>query len=230
MLFLSTAAIFQGVSSFTSVQRLAQHDVVCTSSTSKQRQSVSLAMSDWEDAEAGSSNTWGASTDNFEASEDWQEMLARKDDGSFWSDFESSSDDDDEESSSSKANTDTTMEIDEAEAWLDTLASISAEEVEFNMAEADKADKVRQMQEWGFDDTAIENTFGVAMDDKLEKDLEGMKMYRQESYIEDEDWTEVESHTKVEKDPETGEPIRAQMVCVACFVCMIVESLLVGTT
>jgi hypothetical protein len=32
------------------------------------------------------------------------------------------------------------------------LQSIGAEEVEFNMVEAERADKVRQMQEWGFDD------------------------------------------------------------------------------
>lgn len=203
LLFLSTSLSY--VSSFSSQQTQFSNN----GCASRQQQSVSLAMSDsWEDSEAGTSNSWGASTDeDFDGSEDWQEMLAKKNDGSFWSDFESSSEDE-----LPMEDSDTTTEIDEAEAWLDTLASISAEEVEFNRAEAEKADKVRQMQEWGFENDAIENTFGVAVDDSLEKDMEGMKAYREESYVEEEDWTGVESHTKVDRDPETGEPIRAQMV------------------
>jgi len=39
-----------------------------------------------------------------------------------------------------------------------------------------------------------------------------MQELRETGYLEDEDWTEVESHTKVEKDTDTGEPIRQQMV------------------
>jgi hypothetical protein len=168
-------------------------------------------MSDsWDDSSSTNSNEWASSNDNYEEQEDWQELLARKNDGSFWSDFAPSS----ESNETLPSAAGDAMMVDEAEAWLDTLASISAEEVEFNIVEADKADKVRQMQEWGFETKTIENTFGVAMDDTLEKeDVEGMKTYRQESYLEDEDWKKVESHTKVEKDPETGEPIRQQMVC-----------------
>ena len=206
LLFLSTTSLSY-VSSLSSPIQTTRHG---NNGCRRQQQPISLAMSEsWEDNEAGNSNSWGASTDeNFDGFEDWQEMLAKKNDGSFWSDFESSS-----EEELPKDDNGTTMEIDEAEVWLDTLASISAEEVEFNRAEAEKADKVRQMQEWGFENDAIENTFGVAVDDSLEKDMGGMKAYREESYIEEEDWADVESHTKVERDPETGEPIRAQMVC-----------------
>jgi hypothetical protein len=172
--------------------------------------------SEWDgDDSSMDANKWESSTDNIEGQEDWQELMARKNDGSFWSEFELNEEESAETLSSSEGDDDTTEEVvDEAEAWLDTLASISAGEVEFNIAEADKADKVRQMQEWGFETKTIENTFGVAMDDTLEKeDVEGMKAYRQGSYLEDEDWKKVESHSKVEKDPDTGDPIRQQMVC-----------------
>ena len=189
---------------------------------------LSMADDDWRDS-SNDSNLW-ASDDGFEVKEDWQEMMARKNDGSFWSDFEPSADDDEE----TKAVIDKEEEeIDDADIWLDTLASISADEVEFNMAEAERADKVRQMQEWGFDDTTVSNTFGVAVDDSLEKDgmVEGMQEYREMGYIEEEDWKTVESHTKVEKDPDTGEPIRQQMVyvdehtCIGCTNCaMIAQS------
>jgi hypothetical protein len=54
------------------------------------------------------------------------------------------------------------------------------------------------------------NTFGVAVDDALEKEgvevevVEGTKKFRDESCLEDEDWKKVESHhTKVDKDPDT---------------------------
>jgi hypothetical protein len=103
--------------------------------------------------------------------------------------------------------------VDDSEAWLNTLASISADEVEFNMAEANRADQAREMADWGFDVETIKNTFGIAVDDELEKDeVEGMKTYRDESYWDDEDWKAVESHTKVERDPDSGDPFRQQMV------------------
>ena len=119
---------------------------------------------------------------------------------------------------------------DDSEAWLDALAAISAEEIEFNQKENERADKARQMQEWGFDDQTIKNTFGVEVDDSRETqdEVSGMKEYREEIYEaaeEDEDWNLVESHTRVEKDPETGEAIRQQMVyvdehtCVGCYNC-----------
>ena len=81
------------------------------------------------------------------------------------------------------------------------------------MVEDNRADKAREMADWGFDVETIKNTFGIAIDDSLEKEeVEGMKAFRDESYLDDEDWKLVESHSKVEKDPDTGEPFRQQMV------------------
>lgn len=227
------------------------------------KQGTLLFMADeWKDT-SNDANLWRSSDDVYEEKEDWREMLARKNDGSFWSEFEPSADGD--EASSAIIDTET-EDIDDADIWLDTLASISADEIEFNvcnkvaypvlsfflfsetavckkltfssfssfqMVEAERADKVRQMQEWGFDDATVTNTFGVAVDDSLEKDgmVEGMQEYREMGYLDDEDWKTVESHTKVEKDPETGEPIRQQMVyvdehtCIGCTNCaMIAQS------
>ena len=65
-----------------------------------------------------------------EEKEDWREMLARKNDGSFWSEFEPSAEG--EEASSAIIDTET-KDIDDADIWLDTLASISADEIEFNV-------------------------------------------------------------------------------------------------
>eukprot|EP00980_Cylindrotheca_fusiformis_P002893 scaffold675_cov103-Cylindrotheca_fusiformis.AAC.4 len=203
----------------------------------QQQQSSSSILhmsSDWNDP-SNDSNQWKASDDIYEEKEDWQEMMARKNDGSFWSDFEpSNTSAGDENITAAIENAAATEEeVDEAEAWLNTLASISADEVNFNMAEAERADKVRQMQEWGFDDETIFNTFGVAVDDALEQDgyIEGMKEYVETGYLDDEDWKTVESHAKVEKDPDTGEPIRQQMVyvdehtCIGCTNCaMIAQS------
>jgi hypothetical protein len=170
----------------------------------------SLHMSDWNDP-TNDSNTWKSAGEEFEEQEDWQEMMARKNDGSFWSDFEPSPETDETRTTMEAAEEE---EIDEADVWLNTLASISADEVEFNMAEAERADKVRQMQEWGFDDSTISNTYDVAVDDALEKDglVQGMQEFVETGYLEEEDWKTVESHSKVETDDETGEPIRQQMV------------------
>jgi ferredoxin len=189
------------------------------------RQKSAVCMSDeWKDNE-NNSNQWDAAS----PSEDWQAMLARKQDGSFWSDFEPAKDDDD----FNAAATEEVPEVDEAEAWLDTLASLSAKEVEFNFKENDRADRVRQMQEWGFDDKTIENALDVAMDDTLEKDevSDSMQAYRIEGYQDETDWKKVESHTKVEVDEDTGDPVRQQMVyvdehtCIGCTNCaMIAQS------
>ena len=169
----------------------------------------------WSD-QSQDANTWGSSSDSeYQDQVDWQELLAKKDDGSYWSSFEPSSKEEDTLNNMT-ASVDTLSEDDAADAWLDTLAALSAEEVEFNMKEADRADKVRQMQEWGFEPETIANTLNVAVNDELEKDeVEGMTAYRQASYLEDDiDLTTVESHSRVEKDPDTGEPFRQQMVYV----------------
>lgn len=89
------------------------------------------------------------------------------------------------------------------------------------------------MLEWGFDTETIANTLDVAMDNSTEvkDEMEGMQAYRESSYLETVDFETVESHTTVEVDEETGEPIRSQMVyvdehtCIGCTNCaMIAQS------
>lgn len=102
------------------------------------------------------------------------------------------------------------------------------------MKEADRADKARRMQEWGFNADAITNTLDVATDTSLEDadQVEGMKAYRDTVYEADllEDLKEVESHTKVDIDTETGDPVRAQMVyvdehaCIGCTNCAMIAT------
>lgn len=185
-------------------------------------------MSDEWNNNDNNPNQWRDSSDGAPDNEDWQEMLARKQDGSFWSTFEPAAEDDFNATATAEV-----PQVDEAEAWLDTLASLSAEEVEFNSKENDRADRVRQMQEWGFDDKTIENALDIAVDDSLEKDevSDSMQAYRVEEYEDETDWKKVESHTKVEVDEDTGEPVRQQMVyvdehtCIGCTNCaMIAQS------
>ena len=175
----------------------------------------------------------------------WEGSLADREDGSLWSSFASSEDDDknDEDDDSDKIipdNDDQDIE-DDGELWLDTLASIAADEVEFNMKEADRADKVRQMQELGFSSDSISSTLGVAVDTEQEDDKsnEIFEAFKEETaktgfglMVDDEvDLQTVESHTQVEWDEEADEPVRAQHVyvdevtCIGCTNCaMIAQS------
>lgn len=151
----------------------------------------------------------------------------------------------DDETSASASSDDVTMsaEEDDGEAWLDILQSISADEVEFMNKEADRADKVRRMQEMGLSKKAIESTLGVATDTSKELDeLEDamFQQFQEETAKSgfgmvvtdiDDDLTKVESHNRVEIDEDTGEPVRAQMVyvdehtCIGCTNCaMIAQS------
>jgi len=178
-------------------------------------------FSDWND-DSQDNNKWRSVDDSNAAQDDWEAVMAKKADGTFWSEFESS-DDHDEEKSKEIVDIASVEEVDESEVWLETLASLQAEEVTFNLKEAERADKARQMQEWGFDAATIASTLDIAVDTLKEDDeVEGMQSYRESSYSEEEDLTLVESHTKVEKDPDTGEPIRTQMVyvdehtCIGC--------------
>lgn len=132
-------------------------------------------------------------------------------------------------------------EDDGEEAWLDTLASISAEEINFMSKEAERADKVRQMQELGFGAESIKNTLGVATDDELERDLDNevFEAFKEETaksgfgmLVQDDiDMETVESHTTVDWDDDLDEPVRSQMVyvdehtCIGCTNCaMIAQS------
>lgn len=198
-----------------------------------------LCMSDgWNDGD-NDSNKWQTSNDD--GISDWEETLARKNDDGFWSTYESSEEEDSSSDSANSSDEDDNGSSDQefqddSELWLDTIAAISAEEIEFNQKENERADKVRQMQEWGFDDETIKNTFEIEVDDSLETkdEVAGMKEYREDvyDYEEDEDdWNVVESHTRVDRDSETGESIRQQMVyvdehtCIGCTNCaMIAQS------
>jgi ferredoxin len=202
-----------------------------------------LFLSDWKDTSNEDPNQWSSSDDdNVGDQPDWEDVLSKKKDGSFWTNFEPSPDSDDGdgkegESKSEKSASSSSLEMDpemQGEAWLDQLASLSSEEVVFNLKEADRADKARQMQEWGFDNRIISSTLDVATDNSLEVagEMEGMQAYREESYLDDDiDFETVESHSRVEKDTETGEAIRTQMVyvdehaCIGCTNCaMIAQS------
>ena len=158
--------------------------------------------------------------------------MVERNDGSIWSSFEPSED----EAGAGAAATGTVSDDDGGgDAWLDTLASITADEIEFMNAEADRADKARQMQEWGFEAKTISSTLGVATDETLETDAENelLEAFKEETaesgfgmYLGEEiDPSEVESHALVERDEETGEPVRSQMVyvdevtCIGCTNC-----------
>ena len=183
-------------------------------------------------------NDWTTlSSGSIEQEEDWQKVLLQKQDGSFWSSFEPSEDTEmigNKDSDASKATINEVMDDDMmAERWIDQLQALASKEVEFNMQEADRADKVRQMEEYGFDREIIQNALGVAMDTTLETldEAKGMQNYREESFWDNVDLTTVESHTRVEKDTESLEPTRLQMVyvdehsCIGCTNCaMIAQS------
>lgn len=171
--------------------------------------------------------------------EDWDKKLSRENDPSYWSSFEGldTSDSDEKFSTESSLNSTAPTHSDDGgeEDWLDTLASITADEINFMSKEADRADKVRQMQEMGFSSESISATLGVATDDELERDLDNKlyEAFKEETaktgfglYIDDdEDLQTVESHTKVEWDDELDEPVRSQMVyvdevtCIGCTNC-----------
>ena len=172
----------------------------------------------------------------------WEETLAAREDGSLWSSF-ASSDDETDSDDSSETTKDVTIDTADGgeEAWLDALASIAADEVEFMSKEADRADKVRQMQEMGFSSESISSTLGVAVDEERETDdtNEVFEAFKQETaksgfglmVDDDVDLQTVESHTRVEWDDEADEPVRAQHVyvdevtCIGCTNCaMIAQS------
>ena len=202
-----------------------------SASTSFQKRPTFLRSSEWDSSDSTDSNQWQSS--DLDLSTDWEEKLESKKDGSFWSSFEPIAEDESVDTlDDTEQSLDSASEDDFSEAWLDTLAALSNEEVDFNLFEAERADKARQMEEWGFDSTTIANALGVATDTSLEDagEVEGMKEYRQAAYLEDVDLEHVESHTMIERD-ENGEPVRTQMVyvdehsCIGCTNCaMIAQS------
>ena len=196
---LATATLALGVEAFTSTP----------STTPKVFRRMRLE--NWSDGNsAENSDAWKQS--NFDSTpEDWEATLQKKKDGSYWSAFESA-----DETSASNAESDN-----ETESKLDTLALLQAEEIVFNDREGQRADTVRQMQEWGFDDTTIASALDVSVEEAT-YDVVGMQGYREDAFLDVDDLRMVESHAKVPKDPATNEPIRSQMVYVdehACIGC-----------
>mmetsp|Transcript_29904 Transcript_29904/g.44214 ORF Transcript_29904/g.44214 Transcript_29904/m.44214 type:complete len:361 (+) Transcript_29904:213-1295(+) len=183
--------------------------------------SMTKLYSDWKEGDDGETNTWIQSEMDF--SSDWDSTtLDNQQEESSWTRFESSEDPMQERAIENSETAD-------EEAWLDTLAQLTSEEVEFNMKEADRADKARQMEELGFDVNTIANTLDVATDSTLEDQVEGMQTYQDEAFGRDalDDLSDVESHTRVEID-EDGESIRSQMVyvdehaCIGCTNCAMI--------
>jgi ferredoxin len=196
---------------------------ILTQTTRSSNYVLSLSASNWRPGDDEDSNAWVSSEDIAMDSTAWEATLEAKKDGSLWSAMEVLPE---------KSDMETVSDEFEQDAWLDTLAQLASTEVEFNMREADRADKARQMQEWGFDSVAIANTLDVATDTTLEdKDqVAGMQTYRNQVYEADylEDKAAIESHTKVDVDKETGEPVRTQMVyvdehtCIGCTNCAMI--------
>mmetsp|Transcript_31907 Transcript_31907/g.45376 ORF Transcript_31907/g.45376 Transcript_31907/m.45376 type:complete len:366 (-) Transcript_31907:176-1273(-) len=180
---------------------------------------VQSSPEDWEDAvENAGDKDWESVGDwsgKLKANEEvWANYASSADNGDFLEPGEMDDDINDEE-----ANT---------EVWLDTLASISAEDTAFIEKENERANKAQTMQQYGFDENVVANTFDVATDAALEQDVSGMQAFRDEVYEEDVDVATVESHSGVELDPETDEPIRTQMVyvdehtCIGCTNCAMI--------
>jgi ferredoxin len=171
------------------------------------------------------SNVWISSQDRDKDSSDWEADIKSKQDGTYWSSFEIGNGDDTPVASS-------ITEQEEEDAWLETLAQLNAEEIQFNLKENDRADKARQMEEWGFSKESITNTLDVATDTSLEdaQQVEGMQTYRERVFEAErlEDLSVIESHSRVEIDKETGEPVRSQMVyvdehtCIGCTNCAMI--------
>jgi NAD-dependent dihydropyrimidine dehydrogenase PreA subunit len=195
-----------------------------------------------DDFDSGSSdaNRWQSSDiPPYSEQDDWETAVNARQDGSLWSSF--TSDEDDVSSQNNNAEGATVEDVDDGEAWLDAIAKISADEIDFINVEADRADKVRQMQEMEFSAESIAATLGVAVDESKEIDPENalFEQFKEETqksgfgmYLDDEyDMETVESHVMVEFDEETNEPIRQQMVyvdehtCIGCTNCAMVSDL-----
>ena len=230
----------RGLRSHRSVGSKGQVSHTCHHSMEQRRQMPTPLFSDpYDDDVNFNPNRWISSDSESSLGDaSWEETLQRRADGSFWSSFSSPDATSEMISDDAKSTTDTDGG---EEAWLNALASIAADEVAFMSKEADRADKVRQMQEMGFGAESISSTLGVATDAELETDdtnvvFEAFKAETAKSGFglmvsDDVDLQVVESHTRVEWDDETDEPVRAQHVyvdevtCIGCTNCaMIAQS------
>ena len=157
---------------------------------------------DDDDGDAHNSNTWPSST--YDEEEDWDTKFSQRQDSSYWSESPAPA---------------TPSKNDTAEELLDILASQGSTEVAFNDREAERADKVRQMEERGFKRSTIASVLDVAVEELADV---GVQRYWEDSYLDMDDPLTVESHAKVPRDPDTNEPVRSQMVYVdehACIGC-----------
>mmetsp|Transcript_15958 Transcript_15958/g.23901 ORF Transcript_15958/g.23901 Transcript_15958/m.23901 type:complete len:397 (+) Transcript_15958:197-1387(+) len=201
------------------------------SATTKRQRSSRLFDNADEDA-----NRWISTDETYDPQ--WEDEVMKRQDESTWSNFNSTGDEYDKKENNGTVVEDEDME---GEAWLDALANVAADEINFIYKEADRADQQRQMQEWGFEADTIANTLDLAKDESSEIDEtnEVFEAFKEETaksgfgmYLDDdEDLETVESHTKVERDEDSGDPIRTQMVyvdevsCIGCTNCaMIAQS------
>ena len=161
----------------------------------------------------------------------WESDVASREDGSMWSSFNSG----DDAGADTGAGADAGGERGGEESLLDALQGIAADEVNFIVTEAERADKARQMQELGFSPESILGLLGIATDDGREADgeNEALEAFQEETAetgfglmgYDDEDLETVESHLHVEWDDAADEPVRAQHVyvdevsCVGCTLC-----------
>ena len=99
------------------------------------RPSSSLLRMSWDDNHPQDSNAWKNSVEDYPTTpEDWESILDKKKDGSYWTDLEAPT--------TVGPGPMAEMDVDvETETRLDALASIQAEEVTFNVREAERADR-----------------------------------------------------------------------------------------
>jgi len=175
----------------------------------KYRASSLRYSNSWDDNDAQNSNTWLSST--WQEEEDWDTKLSKRQDDSYLP--------------AKDTTTATPSEDSSTEELLDILATQGAIEVVFNAREAERANTVRQMEEWGFERSTIASALDVAVEEKAD---ESVQAYWEDSYLDVDDPLTVESHAKVPRDPDTKEPIRSQMVyvdehaCIGCTNCAMV--------
>jgi hypothetical protein len=110
------------------------------------------------------------------------------------------------------------------------LASISAlmgsEEISFMDADSESAGKVSALQDAGIPAPLIESMTGKSLLQSEEEELVSAVLApASPAGLTDDELKEVESHTTVDVDPDTEEPVRAQMVyvdevtCIGCTNC-----------
>jgi len=147
------------------------------------------------------------------------DIYEAKKNGTYWESFEPT----DEELEAMRA----TLVQDEADVLLEQLQALQAEEVEFTEKEKERANLALEMKEKGWSSSAITNTLDVAVDDTLEQTSEAVQSMQEAWELDPVDMATVESHTLVDMDEDTGEPVRQQMVfvdehtCIGCTNCAV---------